>query len=53
MFTILGYEIPNRLQELYVGQQSLLQEQNTILEEISALKTKISRTECSNFEISF
>ena len=44
-FNTLGYEIPNRLQELYVGQQSLLQEQNQILEEISTLETKISRTE--------
>lgn len=44
-FSTLGCEIPNRPQELYVGQQSLLQEQNIILGEISTLKTKIFRIE--------
>ncbi len=44
-FNTLGYDIPNRFEELYVGQQGLLQEQKIILEEISTLETKISRTE--------
>lgn len=44
-FQTLGYEIPSRLEEFYVGQKSLLQEQNSILEKISILETKISRAE--------
>ncbi len=42
-FDAKGYVIPDRFEELYIGQKALLQQQKEISAEIESLDTKISR----------
>ncbi len=44
-FDTKGYVVPQRLEELYVGQQALLQQENELAEQIEALNIKISRAQ--------
>jgi hypothetical protein len=42
-FDTKGYAIPDRFEELYIGQKALLQQEKEIREEIESLDIKISR----------
>lgn len=44
-FDTLGYNIPTRLNEFYVGQQILLDEQNDVQEKLNLLDIEISRSD--------
>jgi len=48
-FDTKGYAIPDRFEELYIGQKALLQQEKEILAEIESLDIKISR-EQSQYE---